>query len=68
MIISAFRETEIRIIKIAINPDIEERVGRNFFSRARVRYLRKTILRSPASINGITMRKKRFLRRMNREK
>jgi hypothetical protein len=33
-----------------------------------VRYLRKTVFRSPASIKGITMRKKRFLIRMNREK
>ena len=68
MIISAFREIEIRIIKIAINPEIEERVGRNFFRRARVRYLRKTVFRSPASIKGITMRKKRFFIRMNSEK
>jgi hypothetical protein len=68
VIISARRETEIRIIKIAINPDIEERVGLNFFRRSRVRDLRKTVFRSPARIKGITMRKKRFFIRMGREK
>ena len=68
VIISALNETDIRIIKIAITPDIEERVGFSFFRIALVRYFRKIVFKTPTKTKGITIRKKRFFIRIRKEK
>ena len=66
--ISARNATEMRIMKIAISPEMDESVGFKLFRSSLVIILRNIVFNNPPRANGITMRKKRFFNSIKREK
>jgi hypothetical protein len=66
--ISARNATEMRIIKIAISPEMDESVGFKLCRSSLVRILRNIVFNNPPRANGIKNKKKRFFNSIKREK